>query len=397
MSTSDRGARAGWTLALCFLAALCEGFDIQSVGVAAPQMAPALRLGRGQLGPVFSASILGLFIGAVVLGRVADRFGRKRMLIASLAAFGTFSLATAATTSLGDLLAVRLLAGVGLGGAFPTLVALSAEAVAAESRARLVTRVTCGFALGAASCGVAAAGLGWRGIFYVGGLAPLALAAVMAGGMSESRAFLAARDGASAHDGFLWILFGGGRATRTLLLWTASFASLLSLYLLVNWLPTLLADRGLASTEASLVSVLFNLGAAVGILILAELLDQSRPRRTIGFWYLGLGLSLVILARTGAGFPTAAVAGFAVGFFVASAPQPLYGLAPGCYGVAMRGAGVGASVAVGRLGAILGPLLAAALLDLGAGASGVLLGLLPIASAAGGATIALIARPALAD
>ena len=147
--------------------------------------------------------------------------------------------------------------------------------------------------------------------------------------------------------------------------------------------------------SASILGLL--IGAVPGILILAELLNLRRPRLTIGFWYLGLVLSLVVLARAGAGFPAAAAAGFTVGFFVASAPQPLYGLAPGCYGVAMRGAGVGASVAMGRLGAIFGPLLAAVLLGLGAGASGVLLDLLPIAAAAGGATTALIGRPALAD
>jgi AAHS family 3-hydroxyphenylpropionic acid transporter len=298
-------------------------------------------------------------------------------------------------------LAVRLAAGLGLGGALPNLVALAAEAVAPESRAGLVTRITCGLPFGGAACGIVAANLDWQAIFYVGGLAPLALAPIAAFALPESRAFLEARrsapTAAATRDDFRWILFGDGRASATLLLWTASFASLLALYVLLNWLPTLLGDRGLSKPHASLVSMLFSIGAAVGCLILADLLDRRGRRLTIGLWYLGLIASLIALILVNSGFVATAAAGFAVGFFVSSVPLPLYGMAPCYYAVSIRGAGVGASVAVGRLGAIFGPLLAAALLGVGAGASGVLLALLPISALAGGATIALVDRPRLAD
>ena len=166
---------------------------------------------------------------------------------------------------------------------------------------------------------------------------------------------------------------------------------------MLNWLPTLLGDRGLAKSQASLVSVLFNVGAGIGVLILANLLDRKRPRWTIAVWYLGLAVSVVTLAVIDTGFLAMAAAGFAVGFFISSVPLPLYGMAPCYYEVSIRGAGVGASVAVGRAGAIVGPLLAAALLGAGAGASGVLLTLLPIAAVAGAATMALVSRPRLAQ
>jgi MFS transporter, AAHS family, 3-hydroxyphenylpropionic acid transporter len=400
-AADDAGRRPLWTLALSWMAVLCEGFDIQSMGLAAPGMAPALKLGRDQLGPLFSASVLGLLVGAVVFGRLADRWGRKRPLILSLAVFGAFSLATAFTHGFAGLLAVRLVAGLGLGGALPNLLALSAEAVTPRRRTRLVTWITCGLPFGGAIAGVVAANLDWRAIFYVGGLAPLVLAPLMALVLPESRAFLAARSApptvAEARGGFGWILFGGGRAAATLLLWTASFASLLSLYVLLNWLPTLLGDKGLARPAASLVSLLFNVGAGIGVLILADLLERRRRRWAIAGWYLGLGASLIALILVGPGFVACGAAGFAVGFFISSVPLPLYGLAPAYYAVTIRGAGVGASVAVGRLGAVLGPLLAAALLGAGAGVSGVLLALLPMAVVAGGATMALIGRPRLAD
>ena len=392
------GRRVGLTLALCFLAAMCEGFDIQGMGLAAPRMAPALHIGREQLGPLFSASILGLLIGAVVFGRIADWWGRKRVLVGCLVMFGLFSVVTALVRGYDVLLAVRLLTGVGLGGALPNLLALSAEAVSPERRAKLVTRITCGLPFGGLVASFVAANLEWQAIFYVGGFVPLLLAPAIWLTLPESRDFLTARrTTAFERRDFLWILFGAGRAPATLLLWTASFASLLSLYVLLNWLPTFMGDKGLAKPAASLVSMLFNLGAGVGILILADLLERARRQWTVGAWYLGLFASLGGLALVGPGFASAGLAGFAAGFFVSSVPLPLYGLAPGYYDVLIRGAGVGASVAVGRLGAIFGPLLAAALLAQGIGATGVMLALLPMALIAGGATIALINRPTLAE
>ena len=398
---ADDGRHRRLTLALCFAAVVCEGVDIQSMGLAAPRMAPALGLARDQLGPVFSASLVGLLIGAVVFGRVADRLGRKWMLIACLGLFGGFSLATAFVGDLRSLLIVRVLAGLGLGGALPNLLALSAEALSPTTRTRTVTRLTCGMPLGGAMAGLVAAKFGWKDVFYFGAAAPLALVPLMALAMPESRAFLATRtrpafQEASIGD-FPRILFGGGRAVSTLLLWVASFGSLLSLYVLLNWMPILLGDKGLSKSDASLVALLFNVGAVFGVLILAGLLEGRGKRLAIGLWYLGLGVSLVALAYVGKDFTGAALAGFTTGFTLSSVPLPLYGLAPGYYEVAMRGTGVGASVAVGRFGAIVGPLLAASLLSLGAGAAGVLLAILPISAVAGGATLVLLGRPLLPE
>ena len=126
MTVGARGAgrRVGLTLALCFVAVICEGLDIQSMGLAAPRMGPALHLARDQLGPLFSASIVGLLIGAVLFGRVADRIGRKLTLTLCLVIFGVFSLATAQVRGFDLLLSVRVATGLGLGGALPNLLAL---------------------------------------------------------------------------------------------------------------------------------------------------------------------------------------------------------------------------------------------------------------------------------
>jgi AAHS family 3-hydroxyphenylpropionic acid transporter len=403
MAATDTAARRRFDppFVLCFVGAMAVGFDIQSTGVAAPAMGPALGLTRAQLGPVFSASVVGLLIGAVLLGRVADRIGRKRTLMLSLTVFGVFSLATAAAWNFNSLLLIRLVAGLGLGGAMPNLIALSAEAFPSPRRARKVTEMTAGMSFGAGIAGAIAFGLNWKAIFLVGGIAPLLLAALMIAALPESSRFVEARDQetekAAGRLSFPQILFGGGRAATTLLLWTATFGSLLCLYLLLNWLPTLMADKGISKPTASLISLLFNLGGTGGVLTLAALVDRPRRGAVVAVWYLCLAASIAGLAVAGASLGQSGAAGFVVGVFVSSAPLMLYGLAPTFYEVVVRGAGTGAMVAFGRIGAIIGPLLAAALLGAGFGAAGVLLALLPLVVIAGAATLALLRRPTVAD
>lgn len=386
-----------WTLALCFAAALCEGFDIQSMGLAAPRLAPALQLTPAQLGPVFSISIVGLLIGAILIGRLADRVGRRWTLIASLAVFGGFSLATAWAWDYQSLLIIRLCAGLGLGGAMPNLIALCAETVSEQNRGRVVTIATAGMPFGGAVAGMVATASGWREIFLVGGLAPLGLAALMLVFLPESARFQAARREAPTRTDLIWALFGEGRAVTTVILWLSSFATLLTLYLLLNWLPTLLGAKGLSKPEASLVSVLFNIGGGSATVLLAALLARGRRALTMSLWFAGLALSLVALATAPPGLLAMGAAGSAVGAFASGASLMLYGLAPGFYGVAIRGAGTGSAVAVGRGGAVVGPLMAAALLTAGAGATGVLLSLLPLVAISAGTALLLLKRPTVAD
>jgi MFS transporter, AAHS family, 3-hydroxyphenylpropionic acid transporter len=393
--------RARWTLLLCGLAALAEGFDIQSMGVAAPGIGPALKITRDQLGPVFSASLLGLLIGAVLFGRLADRTGRKWVLIGSMAVFGVFSAATAFAWDLNSLLWIRVLAGVGLGGALPNLLALAAEAVTQNLRIRLVALAASAMPLGGALAGGVAATMSWRDIFFVGGVAPLLLAPVMAAWLPESLNFLTARNAHVSAKApaisLIGTLFGPGRALTTLLLWLASFAVVLTLYLLLNWLPTLMGAKGVGKAEASIISVLFNLGGAVGVALLGDLLSRKRKVLIVSVWFTALALSLVALAFSNASLVAAGSAGFFAGVFIVSGSIILYSLSPAFYPVIERGAGVGASVAAGRLGAIVGPLLAAALLSAGAGTTGVLLALVPIEVVAAFALLGLLGRSAAKD
>jgi AAHS family 3-hydroxyphenylpropionic acid transporter len=390
-----------WTLALCALAALGEGFDIQSMGVAAPRMGPDLGLSHAQMGPLFSASVLGLLIGAIVIGRMADRLGRKWTLVVSLGTFGAFSAATALVPGFTPLLIVRFLAGLGLGGAMPNLIALSAEALAAEGvgvdrRTRLVTMITAGMPFGGALAGVAAILCSWRGIFFVGAAVPLALAPLMVVGLPRSRALETSRHAVSTGSTRIepWRgLFGKGRLATTLLLWAATFCALLSLYMLINWLPILMRAKGVSPRDASLVSIFFNLGGALSAFVLAALMEQRRRAAKLALWYMGMAGSILLLANAGPDLGSAGCGGFVAGMFIASAALPFYGLAPAYYEVEVRGAGVGAALGVGRSGAIVGPLMAGVLLTSGAGAGVVIMALLPLAVAIGAAAMALMGRP----
>jgi len=404
-ATRSTGRTALWTLGLCALAAVGEGFDIQSMGVAAPRMGPELGLTHAQLGPLFSASIVGLLIGSIVLGRVADSVGRKWTLIVSLATFGVFSAATAFAAGFTPLLIVRFLAGLGLGGAMPNMIALSAETLAAEGvgvdrRTRIVTMITAGMPFGGALAGVTAILLSWRGIFFVGAALPLVLATMMAVGLSESRGFEISRRTISVGAEKISVLrglFGRGRLATTLLLWAATFCALLSLYLLINWLPTLMRAKGVSPRDASLVSVLYNLGGASSAFLLAALMEQRRRAAKLAVWYLGMAGSILLLANAGPDLASAGAAGFIAGAFIASASLPFYGVAPAYYELEVRGAGVGAALGVGRSGAIVGPLMAGVLLTAGAGAGVVIMALLPLTVAIGASAMALMGRPTAED
>jgi AAHS family 3-hydroxyphenylpropionic acid transporter len=386
-------SRAAVTIALCALAALAEGFDIQSMGVAAPAMAPAMRLARDQLGPAFSASTLGLTIGAIAVGWLADRIGRKAALIGSLLVFGVFSLATPFAPSAAMLLAIRFAAGLGLGGGMPNLMALASEAVAERWRATFVAVATAAFPLGGAVASAIAATAPWQAIFDVGGGWPLVLAAVMLPALPESDRFQAARRAHAAEpSGLFPTFFGAGRARSSVLIWTAAFASLLVLFVMLNWLPLLMTAKGVGHTAASLISLGFNAAGAGGGLTMAALLVRPRRGRLLAAWFAACGASVLLLAIAPPQLAAIGAAAAVAGFFISSMTMALYALGPDVYPVEMRATGLGGIVGVGRLGAVAGPLLAGALLARGANSEGVLLALLPFAAMGAVAALALVPR-----
>ena len=392
-----RVTRASATLALCFLTAAIEGIDLQSMGIAAPSLGPEFALSREQLSVVLAASPLGLFFGAFIGGRIADSWGRKSALLLAMTVFGAFQLGTVWGVGFWSLLAMRFLCGLGLGGAMPNLIALTAEASGGRNSILNVVITIAGMPTGgtlASIIGFLAGPHGdWRIVFYVGGIAPLVLAPVMAVALPESQLFLrvrAATAASSAAHSISETLFGGGRARATLLLWVAVFFTAFMTYVMLNWLPVLMGGKGFSKTEALLIQILFNVGAAVGSVLLGWRMQMRRSRLLLFMCYAGLAAGLLVIAPLGKDLVLTAVTAAAVGAFLLGAQFIIYGLAPDYYEVAVRGTGTGAAVASSRLGSAVGPFLAGILLGQGASETHVLEALLPVTAAAAAAAVGLL-------
>ncbi|WP_230509407.1 3-(3-hydroxy-phenyl)propionate transporter MhpT [Paraburkholderia sp. MMS20-SJTR3] len=389
------------TLGLCFAIALLEGLDLQSVGVAAPRMAREFGLSVGQMGLAFSAGTFGLLPGAMFGGRLADRIGRKRVLLISASLFGLLSIMTALVSDFHTLVLVRVLTGIGLGGALPNLIALSSEAVEPHRRGTAVSVMYCGIPFGGAIAsviGVMSAGDGdWRHIFYVGGVGPLLLVPLLMLFLRDSSAFAKA-----SHDGRLKpapignVLFGDSRGPSTVQIWVSYFCTLIVLYFLLNWLPSLMASRGLSRPEVGTVQIFFNIGGGLGTLFIGMLMDRIRQSVVVAGMYVGIIASLAGLAVS-PGFGALVAAAFFAGTFVVGGQSVLYALSAAFYPTAMRGTGVGAAVAVGRIGSVVGPLAAGALLAMGRSSSTVIGASIPVTVIAAGAALMLLRRPRAED
>jgi MFS transporter, AAHS family, 3-hydroxyphenylpropionic acid transporter len=350
----------GKTVFLCFLVAVFEGLDIQSMGVAAPGLAPAFRLTPEQLGQVMSASTVGMMLGAAAGGWLSDRIGRARVIALSMVVLAVFSLATVVTPDYSSLRIIRVLAGLGLGGASPNLIAIIAECVPARTRTTALAWMYIGFPVGGAAAAFVASlttGGDWRPIFYAGGLGPLLLAPVLLVGLPKSTRqdspLLAAQPEQPAVER---MSPPPPSASVTLRLWASYFFTLLVVYLLLNWLPSLVVAAGYSHRQAAHSAIILNAGALLGSLALGRLTDRIMPRNSLVIAYLGMAASLLVLAL---GHGESLFAGaFLAGFFVIGGQLILYAMAPALYPANVRGTGVGAAMAAGRLGSISGPVLA---------------------------------------
>jgi MFS transporter, AAHS family, 4-hydroxybenzoate transporter len=294
---------------LCALTVLMDGFDTQAIGYVAPAIIKAWHIDRSALAPVFAAGLIGLMLGALSFGPIADRIGRKPVLVFCTLFFGLGSLLTATVESLNGLLLLRFITGLGLGGVLPNAIALTTEYAPARIRATTIMIMFCGFSLGAALGGLAAAGLiasfGWQSVFIVGGVAPCILFVFLLALLPESIRYLVVRGGKSAkvaailakvepgakldvqttftvderRSGAFVVkqLFAEGRTLLTLLLWVIFFMSLLDLYFLSSWLPTVIHDSGVAVNQAVLITAMFQVGGILGAISLGRLFDRFPP------------------------------------------------------------------------------------------------------------------------
>lgn len=380
-------------LLTCAAVLFLDGFDTQAIGYVAPVLAKEWGLTKGALGPVFSAGLFGLMIGALIFGPLADRIGRKKIIILSSLAFGIGTLATAFITDVNTLLVIRFLTGLGLGGAMPNAVAMTSEFSPHRRRATMVMVMFCGFSVGAALGGLLAAALipqfGWRSVFVVGGLAPLLLVPILLLRLPESVRFLALTG--RAHERVAQLLglinpkvtfapgtqfivhepglagipvlhlFRDGRTPVTLLLWVVFFMSLLDLYFLSNWLPTVLNDLGASVSEAAAIGSMLQVGGVVGTFALGSIIDRF-SFRALALVYFVAVFAVGAIGQLGHSVVFVTLAIFATGFCIVGGQIAANALAATYYPTSVRATGVGWALGIGRVGSIVGPLVGGALL-----------------------------------
>jgi AAHS family 4-hydroxybenzoate transporter-like MFS transporter len=380
--------------ALCAVTVFLDGYDTQSIAFVAPSIAQELHLTRPELGPLFVASLVGLFFGQLALGPVADKIGRRALIIGCTAVFGVFTLIAATASSLTALLVLRFIAGVGLGGAMPNAIALTAEYSPQRRRATIVMIMFTGFSLGAAFGGVVAAGMissyGWRSVWYIGGALPLLLAVLQYFLLPESIRFLlvvnapdtkirpllrridrtfavpvGARyevDEMHARGVPVVHVFRDGRAFGTFMLWVVFFMNLFTNFLVQNWVPTLAHDAGTDLRTAVVIGTMYQVAGVIASLLIGLPIDRFGPYRVIPLLF-GFAIPFVGLIGVAVhSVPLLMLLTFGAGFCVVGGQNSANALAAIFYPTAMRATGVGWALAVGRIGGILGPLVAGALL-----------------------------------
>jgi AAHS family 3-hydroxyphenylpropionic acid transporter len=380
------------------LGTLCEGLDLQAPGLAAVGIAPEFHLGAQQLGTVFTAATVGLFFGALVGGRLSDAIGRRRVVIASIALFGVFSLFTALAWDASSLVWARFGTGLGLGGALPNLIALVNECSSANRRNANVALVYSATPFGGAIASLISLGIvpaHWRLLFITGGVAPLLIVPVMLWRMRESPALEPTRALQQPTDparpaGRRWLaLLEQRRLWPTLLLWLSFFIGQITLYLLLNWLPTLLVGNGLDKSQAAVAQIAFNIGGGLAALLIGILLEGRLRRPSIVIAFLAVPGLMFALSRISADLEWIVVLVFLLGSSVLASLAFLYAVAPQVYPASMRGLGVGLAIAVSRLGSIAGPKLGGVLRAAGHSYSQLLFDLVPVVLAGAVAAIVL--------
>ena len=371
-----------------FLAMLVDGFDLSGLASAAPELARTWHVAPKAFAPAMSASLFGILFGAPLLGHAGDRFGRKTLIVTGCVIFSLGTLATVWTTNLDQVVALRVLTGVGIGGLMPNAIALNSELAPKRLRATLVVLMFTGITAGAAIPGLIQAWLiprhGWQVMFWIGGLAPLIVAACLLITLPESVKFLALKPGRRA--GFLSAvrrlrpdlaipenaqfvdaqvqeknsgveaIFRGSLAWITPLLWVCFASALMANFFLNSWLPLIFEGSGLTAKQSGIATSFYHGGGTIGGLLVSLVLGRY------GFTVIALLFVCATLAIAAIGLPglsyVAMVAAVALAGFCTLGAQFGNNAAAGLlYPTASRSSGVGWALGVGRFGSIAGPLV----------------------------------------
>ncbi len=384
---------------LCILVTFMDGFDLTIIGVALPKIAEYLHTSPGSLGFALAMGQFGPLVGAICLGMLADRFGRKWMLFFSALVFGIFTLLTPFATTVEQLGMYRFVAGIGLGGAIPNALAIASEYAPKRARSLIVSTMFAGMPAGAMTGGLLAAycipKFGWQSLFFIGGLAPVILSVLVALALPESLEFLVSRNKKNDKKRALKIiaciapslittenvqfvstekivagapvkrLFTEGRAVTTLLLWIVCSAALYMLWILNTWAPTLLRNSGATVQQYSFAYSLLCFGAVISSLFIGRTMDRYNPFRILQIGFVMAALSLVAfgVGASSGSFMVIAILSVICGICINGSQTGTLAIATLSYPADIRGTAIGWTYAVAKIGAMLAPLVGGILLS----------------------------------
>ncbi|MCC4254495.1 MFS transporter [Sphingobium naphthae] len=393
------------TVLMCGLVMFLDGFDTQAISYMAPHIAEEWDLPRAMLGPIFSAALVGLMVGYLFFSPLSDRFGHKRMVVWSTAAFAASTLLCLIAGNVTTLVLLRFLTGVGLGAATPSAVALTSEYSPKRWRASFVLAIYCGFSLGFVAAGLAAGWLipahGWRSLFWIGAILPLALVPILFLFLPEAITTLtrpgADRDVALAQfrrldPAFrpedlphapvgetgarprapLRIILASNLRFGTLLLWLVFVINLGTFYAMQSWMPTILTDLGYPTGTVVATTTIFTVGGIVAALIVGPLMDRVSPYLALaGLYAAGFVCVGAIGLLLGSGAAALLATSFLAGICVSGGQKSVIALAAVFYDAQVRSTGVGWALGIGRVGGIGGPLIVGTALGAGLSPQGV--------------------------
>ncbi len=392
---SKWGPRQVTITGVCLLAMIMEGYDTYSVSYVGPELSRLWGIPSTSLGVLLSAVLVGAAVGYLIGGMLADRFGRRLLIIWGTLAFGVVTLLSTLSTGADSLIIWRFITGLALGTALPNIVSLSAEYAPARHRAFAVVVLFAGAGVGATIGGFVASWLvpvmGWKIVFYVGGAIPLILAVLMFAVLPESIRFLALREGNDARirdllgritdigglspDAKFFLkgehlakmpvteLFKDGRATMTLLLWLALTMDGGVLVITIFWLPSLLVDSGQPQSMAIKMTTIIAMGGTFGAPVIGFLMDRIGLFRVlIPAHIMGFFLTFVIVWTLDS--PNMLLA-LAYGVAMNGGISGFQGLVASLYPTSIRATGVGWCVAIGRVTGFVAPAIVGVLRDAG--------------------------------
>jgi AAHS family 4-hydroxybenzoate transporter-like MFS transporter len=372
---------------LCLLTLVIDGFDVQAMGYLIPALSADLGVEPAEFRTVLPAANFGVLIGSLLFSPLADKIGRRPVLIWSTLWFAVATLAAAFADSVTELFWLRFVAGIGMGCIIPNATALIGEYSPAGRRVALMMTITVGFTAGGAIAGFVARAMipafGWQSVFVVGGVIPLAIAFVMFTSLPESLQFLAVRrrrldqvarwlkeldptlkvDAATEYianeeskGGVPFLhLFRDGRSVVTILLWIISFMNLLNLYSLSNWLPTVVNGMGYDQNTAVLVGTLLLVGGTIGTFGLAWAIARSGFTRVLMVNYMIAAVAIAFIGHPDLSLLLLTAIVFVAGWCVVGGQPGMNAFAATFYPTYLRSTGVGWALGIGRIGAIVGP------------------------------------------